>query len=413
MELKKMSGGTSVDTDELTADPGKVVEGTSFLGHGSEEPQNGSLPDMEKARSSPTFDNEGQHVPIHKGTTSRAVTDSTGAKRVVISPPLGRFPGDNLAFVGCSPEDLGITASKIPTGISICQVQGSWGSDSDFSADDLKDGKVAYGKNGRVIGSKTDYGAVSKTIAAGEKYEIKKGCYDAGAVTAKDLKSQTGANLADDMAREGYTFWKDGTKHTGTLKYRGTAQYGGFGAGTDYYAINGLPEGIYRNEGAGTWAPEARIKKDTLRSGIGLTAAKISKGQVIADVTGTAPRSANVNYMAYDGNINYTGYSNTAGNRSISLGTPYGDWDTVVLQIKAVTEYCGPVTVSLSKGHDMRVPVTVTKWSDSQYVVAWLSISRSNSGEIKIAPFRGNTSGTYRTQVQIMAVLDGIINNES
>lgn len=45
----------------------------------------------------------------------------------------------------------------------------------------------------------------------------------------------------------------------GTMPDRGQYQYGGVGAGTDYIAINALPEGYYHADGA-DWAPEARAK---------------------------------------------------------------------------------------------------------------------------------------------------------
>lgn len=159
--------------------------------------------------------------------------------------------------------------------------------------------------------------------------------------------------------------------------------------------------------------PEVSIPQATVASAVEATSGKIIKGQEILGVRGGAYRSALVGYLAYDGNINYTGYSGTAGNRAINIGAPYGEWDTVIMQICSVTEFRGPVTIALSKGKDMRVPVTTLKWNDNIYRNAWLSVARSSNGTITLSPFRGNEYGTYRTQVTILAVLDGIINNES
>ena len=61
----------------------------------------------------------------------------------------------------------------------------------------------------------------------------------------------------------------------------------------------------------------------------------------------------------------------------------------------------------------MRVPITTIKYNDSTYRNAWLSVARKSDGTITLSPFRGNESGTYRTVVRIMAVFDGIVNNES
>ena len=60
----------------------------------------------------------------------------------------------------------------------------------------------------------------------------------------------------------------NGIKLTGTMANRGQAQYGSMGEGSDYYAINSLPEGAYFSNGA-SWAPEARIKKTTLLNYLG------------------------------------------------------------------------------------------------------------------------------------------------
>lgn len=403
-----MAGGDAVDYDVLTATAGDVPEGLKFLGAGSEDEQTGTLPNRVNMHGSPGYSEDEPTVPVHPAETAAVTKNTNNEVQIVIAPPKGKYPGGSGVYVGCKPAAVGVTADVVANGKTAAGVTGSYGSDGNLVAADLRAGKVAYGAAGRVAGDAADYGKVSKTIAAGDSYDIKEGFYGAGKITAKDLASQTGANLADDMARENYTFWRDGVKHTGSLKYRGTAQYGGFGAGTDYYAINGLPEGIYRNEGAGSWAPEGRVAKSTVRSALGIDAAKISKGQSIAEVTGTAPRSANVNW-ATTISQNCTGYSSTAGNRAVSIGAPYADWDTVVMRIYPQTEYNGPLTIALSKGKSQRVPLTTLKYSDSIYQNAWTSVSRSSSGEIKFSPFRGNVSGTYNVRVEILAVFDGSV----
>lgn len=226
-----------------------------------------------------------------------------------------------------------------------------------------------------------------------------------------------------------------GGKHGGSGKVTGpvvTLR----GAWTSRLEINGrvtIPKGFHDGNGyvdqalatkaAATYTPGTANQTiaanqwlsgaQTIKGDGNLAAGNIIKGKSIFGVAGSAFRSEILNYTAYDGNISYTGYSDTAGNRSISLGSPYSEWDTVVMQIKAVTSACGPVCITLSKGKQMRVPVTTIKYNDSQYQNAWLSISRSSSGTISVAPFRGNASGTYRTLIQIFAVFDGIVNNEA
>ena len=78
------------------------------------------------------------------------------------------------------------------------------------------------------------------------------------------LGNATTANVLN-----GATFTSEnGVKLTGTMANRGQAQYGSMGEGSDYYAINSLPEGAYFSNGA-SWAPEARIKKTTLLNYLG------------------------------------------------------------------------------------------------------------------------------------------------
>ncbi len=94
------------------------------------------------------------------------------------------------------------------------------------------------------------------------------------------------ATAAANQISSGKIAYVKGSKVTGTLAERGQSQYGNFGQGNGYVAINALPEGIYRSNGA-AWAPEARIATSTLASGIGLNASVIKKGVSILGITGT------------------------------------------------------------------------------------------------------------------------------
>lgn len=83
----------------------------------------------------------------------------------------------------------------------------------------------------------------------------------------------------------------------GTIIDRGTSQTGGFGEGTDYYAINGLPVGYYRSDGS-SWAPEARCPKATVRKYLGVDATIIRSGRSIAGVSGTLLYTSAINFSA-------------------------------------------------------------------------------------------------------------------
>lgn len=84
-----------------------------------------------------------------------------------------------------------------------------------------------------------------------------------GGLTLGKLKL---ANAQESDVSSGKTFYSgDKLIKTGTLVERGQYQYaGGIGGGSDYIALNRIPEGIYRANGAPDWAPEIRVKMTDL-----------------------------------------------------------------------------------------------------------------------------------------------------
>ena len=106
----------------------------------------------------------------------------------------------------------------------------------------------------------------------------------------------TGITATAPDVLSGKVFGSGGSaKATGTMPDRGQYQYGTFGKGTDYVAINALPEGYYHSDGQ-SWAPEARISNSDMVSGIGLTAAKLLKGQTVLGITGTGTGTLQAGY---------------------------------------------------------------------------------------------------------------------
>ncbi len=176
---------------------------------------------------------------------------------------------------------------------AIIMCRGGGGADLDVitaTSPDVLAGKVIVDKDGNPLtGTMLERGAVSAALNAGGSYTIPDGHHNGyGKVTANSLASQTPGSASAAYILSGQTAWVNGNKLTGTMANRGQAQYGDFGAGSDYYAINALPEGAYLKNGA-SWAPEARVAKTTVRSALGVEAWKIKQGEVIADVTGTMP----------------------------------------------------------------------------------------------------------------------------
>lgn len=264
-----------------------------------------------------------------------------------------------------------------------------------------------------VYGTMPNNGTQNASLNCGQWWTIPKGYTDGGVIVANSLASQTSGATADDSkVLNASTYWKDGIKRTGKMPNIGAIEPAKSVvlSGSSLYAR--MSNGAHITN-ASSGYPEISIPQSSLATAIGLTSNKLSRGQSVAGINGTAFRSASVYHVAFNDNIYYTGYSNTCGNRSINIGAPYADWDTLVMQIRADTEFRGPVCISLSKGHDMRVPIILTKWNDAQYDNTWLSVARKTDGTITLSPFRGNKTGTFRTVVEILAVFDGIVNNES
>lgn len=298
MRLKMMGGGGSIDYDELTATAENVPESLTFIGNGSDDEQTGTLPDRENMHGAPGMESN-PAVPIHTAVSSMVSNDTQGDSRIVLAPPRGKYPGTDKSFVGCYPIDLGITPDKIANGSSVCGIIGAYGSDGTISPNDVREGKVGYGSNGRIVGAATDYGQIIKTIAAGESLSINKGFYGNGKISAKDLASQTPGNLDASRMVSGQNGYSNGNRVWGGMVDRGSyawAGRGGHGAsgigegsenGVDYYAFNNAPDGWYHNQG-GTWDPELRLERSTVRNYLGVEANKIILGQTIAGIAGNA-----------------------------------------------------------------------------------------------------------------------------
>lgn len=167
--------------------------------------------------------------------------------------------GNALTFNGGglpSTEAAKLTPNNIKTGVSVVvngqQVDGIFTADATATSGDIAPGKTAYVNGQKVSGNFTSDG-----------------------------------NLEAGKMISGMVGYSKGSRIVGTMADRGQFQYGGgVGTGSDYIAINNIPEGYYRKSGA-DWAPEVRISKNAMASAIGLTADKIASGQNILGIWGS------------------------------------------------------------------------------------------------------------------------------
>lgn len=128
--------------------------------------------------------------------------------------------------------------------------------------------------------------------------EPPKGYYPGGGGSYIDRPASDFGDAAASQVLSGVRFTSEnGLNIQGSIADRGTNQYGNFGEGSDYYAINGLPEGHYKSNGF-SWAPEARISKTALRNALGIRANIIRSGYSIAGVAGTLSVQSAISFSA-------------------------------------------------------------------------------------------------------------------
>lgn len=303
-------GGDAVDYEELTAKKTDVPEGLTFLGHDSDgDPETGTLPDMTNMYSAPGYSSSRPNVPIHQAIYDGSTTDTDGNQKLAFRVPHGVYPNPSAAsaYVGCQPEDIGLTPARIANGQNVGGVTGTYGSDGDATAAQILTGKVAYNKNGRVAGSMANRGKVTQTLAAGESYTINNGYYGDGKITAKDLASQTDGDATAADIITGLIAWAKGKKITGTMKkaaaskkttltstdtravIQQTKASSGDARVWDIKNADNTERLCILNPVAGFWAANdvIGVAISTVASVIGLTAAKLKKGETVAGLTGT------------------------------------------------------------------------------------------------------------------------------
>ncbi len=288
MILRMIPGGDTVDYDALTAEPADVLEGKAFIGAGDEEPQEGTMIDRQKQYGAPGYSASRPNVPVHQSVGVSVTTDTNGDKQIAIIPPDGKYPGDNTAYVGVYPAEIGIEPGVIANGEEAGGIAGTYGNDSTATTADVRDGKVYYDKDGRQIGEAGDFAAAAATLNCGEEYKIQKGFHQAGSVKAATLSSQTQPKSGDSAAAaaqilDGYGAWVNGAYRDGAMPDKGNV------AASACTADTGSSQLRYTVPETGRYTKGNYLSRTfaQVREALGIVASVIKNGTTIAGLKGT------------------------------------------------------------------------------------------------------------------------------
>lgn len=170
-------------------------------------------------------------------------------------------------------------------------LKGGGGADLDVvtaGASDMLAGKVIVDKDGNPLtGTMPNRGAVSQALNAGGSYTVPPGYHNgSGMVTANNLASQTSATATAGNILNGQTAWVNGNKLSGAMP-----DYGKTPTQINNIRINNnrFEVAVAAGYHGEYWAVGGYeyMSYDQVANAIGLTAAKLKKGEVVCGRTGT------------------------------------------------------------------------------------------------------------------------------
>lgn len=165
-------------------------------------------------------------------------------------------PGDdNYAQVYRTASELGITAEKIAQGQSICKISGSYTSDGNIGAGDVRKNKIAYSKGTRFTGTMAEQGGSTVTPGTANKTAVASGRYVTGNIIVAGDADLKAANIKKGVNIFGVTGTWSGYVVTATDLYLRGQNPAGFSAGTAEFQSGGIyiPDAITSLTGSKTY----------------------------------------------------------------------------------------------------------------------------------------------------------------
>ena len=277
------AGGGGADASVITATAGDVIKGKVILNTNG-DPITGTLELTGNAGtgdvlSGKTFYNTNPKSKLTGTMANRGAVSSSLNCGGSYTIPAGYHNGSGKVTANSLASQTGVQSGKTAAG-----------------AGQILTGYEAWVNGGRVTGTMPNQGAKTSSLNCGGSYTIPAGYHNgSGKVTANSLASQTSnANAGAGHILSGKTAYVNGSKITGTMP-----NYTNSPNKVQHRRINNNRIEIAVNAGyhACNWtngnSSYEYIEYADMASTLGLTAAKLAKGQTVCGVSGTYTSDAN------------------------------------------------------------------------------------------------------------------------